>query len=193
MSPPSPGFGTLSAVPLAEPGDDEAGDEGLLSGPPLMVIESTPDHVIGTLENVSFHVWRHRTLAAAVPAVIEAFARARGQGGGRFANVGIVEANAPLPESEVRSQLARLMRDAGEEIVASSMTFEGTGFRAAAVRSAVMGLSLMARQPYPHRIFASVGEATDWLVSQMRRRQAPSPPSSTIRRAIRRLRATPAR
>ena len=45
----------------------------------------------------------------------------------------------------------------------SAVVHEGTGFRAAAVRSVVTGLAMMANLPYPHKVFATVDDAGRWL------------------------------
>ncbi len=76
----------------------------------------------------------------------------------------VVEEQAPLPPASVRDGLARFLANAGTDVEASALVQEGSGFRAAAVRSVAVGLSLVARQPYPHKVFSTVAEASQWLV-----------------------------
>ena len=157
----------------------------------LVVLDSTINHAIGVVDNVALYVWRRLTTPEALPHIIQAFANAASSGAGRLANYGLVEAEAGLPDAEMRARLARIMRDASAIMDASAMTFEGSGFRASAVRTAAMGLALMARQPYPHRVFGSTHEAAHWMVAQMRRRNAPSPEAEAVGGAMQALRDTP--
>jgi len=55
------------------------------------------------------------------------------------------------------------MRDASDIIKASGVVFEGSGFRAAAVRSVVISLTMLAGQKYPHKVFANLIETAVFL------------------------------
>jgi hypothetical protein len=189
MSPESPRDPLPPATPLE--GRSERTSTVAETAHKLAVIESTIDHAIGTIGNVSLYVWRRRTLPAAMPAVIQAFDDARRAGDGRFANYGVIEASADMPEASMRARLAHLMRDAAADMGASALTFEGSGFRAAAGRPAAMGLAAMARQPYPHRVFGDIDTAAVWLVAQVSRRGMSSPSAEDIERAMQDLRNTP--
>jgi hypothetical protein len=81
----------------------------------------------------------------------------------------IVAADAPLPSAEARSALVELFHDSAEAVVCSAVVFEGSGFRASAVRSVATGLALLARQPFPHRIFANTRTAFNWTETEMLR------------------------
>ena len=48
-------------------------------------------------------------------------------------------------------------------LIFSGVAFEGSGFMAASVRSVVVGLTLLAKQTYPHRVFPNVKEASFWI------------------------------
>ena len=187
MSPESPREPLPPVAQRESPGERTS----TVAEPPfvLEVIESTIDHAVGTFGNVSIYVFRRQTLPSSVPAVVRAFDDARRAGGGTFANYGVIEPEAPLPEPNVRAQLAHLMRDA-EGINASAVIFEGTGFRAAAVRVVTTGMALVARQPYPHRVFSSTTSAAEWTAAQMARRGLPCPIASELDKAVQALRST---
>lgn len=68
-----------------------------------------------------------------------------------------------MPPSDARESIAGFLRDASDYIQASGVVFEGTGFRAAAVRSVVVSLTMLARQQYPHKVFATLEETALWL------------------------------
>ena len=94
----------------------------------------------------------------------------------------IVEAEAPMPERAERDALARLLRDFGPNLKASALVFEGQGFRAAAVRSVVVGLTLLAKQPYPHRVFDGPAIAATWLLAHFGADELDITPSAFVGR-----------
>ena len=75
----------------------------------------------------------------------------------------ILDSSLPAPDDASRELLrATMQRHAGaiERIV---YVVEGRGFHAAAIRSVISLLGLVARTPYPQKVFASMAEATAWL------------------------------
>jgi hypothetical protein len=55
------------------------------------------------------------------------------------------------------------MRAASSHIAISAIVYEPTGFLAAAFRGVVTGLSLLAHQAFPHRMFKDVTDAAEWI------------------------------
>ena len=128
----------------------------------------TPDYCIATWSSVLVLIWRVNTTMDAVAAVrheIEALGRAHPQGIGLLT---IVEQAAPVPSSEARNGLARTLADFGKIIRHSAVVHEGSGFRAAAIRGVVTGLTMLARPPYPHKVFSTLDSAALWLASGLR-------------------------
>ena len=80
--------------------------------------------------------------------------------------VTVIEAHAPSPENDARARIAEFLGTA-DYVQASGVAFEGTGFRAAAVRSIVSGLTMLARQPFEHKVFDSVPRTMSWLVPEL--------------------------
>jgi len=74
-----------------------------------------------------------------------------------------IPTEAHPPPSEAREAVAIFLRSAAGKVRMSAVMHEGFGFRAAAVRSVVTGLSMLVRLPYPHEIFATVEQAANWL------------------------------
>jgi hypothetical protein len=77
----------------------------------------------------------------------------------------IVEETAPLPSSSGRTALSNILRNCTDDVFASAVVMEGDGFRASAVRSVATGLSIVARQPFPHRVFRKVQDGAQWICS----------------------------
>ena len=118
---------------------------------PPRVIDESDHHVIGTWRRIVFTIWRRETTTRGIRGMQEAVRGARADGG--LLAMTVVTDQAPMPPSEVRDQLARAMASFEGDVVSSALVFEGTGFRAAAVRSVVSGISLVRKMPYPHRVF----------------------------------------
>lgn len=134
---------------------------------------SSPDQSLATWQDAFILIWHHNTTVAGVMALeraVEEFAETRPNGIGL---VTIVEESAPMPPGDAREALAKFLERASHCIKVSAVAFEGTGFRAAAVRSVVAGLTMVARQSYPHKVFATVEEGMAWMAPQM-----PSPTSA---------------
>jgi len=156
--------------------------------PSLRVSSVTTDHAIGSLGSVVFYVWREVTRIEAI-ALVDAEVDIARLEPGPLAIFGVVEADAELPPADVRARLSEALRHFGElGGIASTLTFEGRGFRASAVRSVAAGLAVVARQPFPHRVFATISEAAGWLASAMAAEQPTTITAQNIVTAIAALR-----
>lgn len=134
-------------------------------------------------------IWRHDTNAEGLAALRRTFA----QFAATHSPIGlltIVEAKAPLPPAQVRSGLASFLTEQGAHIKRSAVVFEGEGFRAAAVRGVVTGLTMLARPPYPHKVFGSIDDACAWLAPGLVGVSGVSLPTAQIWRALTDLRAS---
>jgi hypothetical protein len=135
--------------------------------PGTHIERATSDYALATFRDLYIVIWHRNTTMTGAQAVRRgcfAFAESRPKG---VALLTIVEEEAPMPASEPRESLATFMRDASDHIKASAVVFEGTGFRAAAVRSVVVGLTMLARQKYPHKVFSGLIEATAWMEREL--------------------------
>lgn len=131
------------------------------------ILSSNPDQSLATWRDTFVLIYHVNTTKAGVDLLdqkCEAFAKTRPNG---IALITIVEENAPMPPSEARDALAAFLGRQSASIKVSAVVYEGSGFRAAAVRSVVAGLTLMARQTYPHKVFATAEEGITWMAPQM--------------------------
>jgi len=85
----------------------------------------------------------------------------------RFAVVVVVEPAAHPPGSDTRPLFAAAMRACGRQVVGVAYVVPTDGFRGAAIRSAITGLSLLAREAYPTKAFRSIGEAAAWVAPRV--------------------------
>lgn len=121
------------------------------------------DMALGSSSHLFFCLWRNRTTPAGVAkfaAVIREYARDHEPDIGIIT---IIEPGAKMPEPGAREALSKLLKTQGGKVVISAVAFEGDGFMAAAVRGVVVGLNSLARQPFPHRVFANIQEISTWF------------------------------
>lgn len=110
-------------------------------------------------------LWRKETTVEAVVKAQRLIRRfAEEQLPKRIALLTIIESGAFLPGAGTREELAQLMRVNSDYLVRSAVAQEGTGFKASAFRSVATGIALLSHHSFPHRVFASVEMATQWLV-----------------------------
>jgi hypothetical protein len=133
----------------------------MLAGPESwQLVVKHPDYALAHWQQIFAVLWRRETTAegaAHLASACTAFARTQSRGIGLLT---IVESGAPLPPSSVRASIAEFLASGSAFIKCSAVVFEGSGFRAAAVRSVVTGLTLMAKQAYPHKV-CDLEEAID--------------------------------
>ncbi len=125
------------------------------------LVHAEPDYALGSLGPVYVVIWRNETTLAGARHLASGFAEFRTPGKAHGL-VTIIEQGAPLPPAEPRDIIASFLKAASEHLVVSAVVFEGEGFRGAAVRGVVTGLTMLARQSYPHRVFATIDEASSW-------------------------------
>jgi hypothetical protein len=133
------------------------------STPGANIIHVEKDYALATLDNIFIVIWRHETTMAGALALRReclSFGDSHPQG---IVLLTIIEERAPMPPSEPRAEIATFLRDASPHIKASGVVFEGSGFRAAAVRSVVISLTMLAGQSYPHKVFANLVETAVFL------------------------------
>lgn len=144
------------------------------SAPQVIVHYSDRDLIVGSAENLLLVVWRHATTRDGVAICREHVLQRCSSRGCEFALMTIIEPRAQQPDAAARDALAALMHEGSKWIQVSALVFEGTGFIAATIRGIVTGISMLARQSFPHRVFDSVSEASSFIErKQLRTNQTP--------------------
>lgn len=76
----------------------------------------------------------------------------------------VVGPDCSVPDSTVRNRLTSEVKLIQKQLVAAVTVIEGSGFRTAAVRAAVTGMTLLLKaSAYPAKTFATVPEGGDFL------------------------------
>jgi hypothetical protein len=123
----------------------------------------TRDHVLSTWGSIVIVVYRVETTSEALRLlrpIVESLARQHPSG---IHYLTIVEAGAREPSAEVRGAISSFFARSANAVKLSAVVFEGTGFRAAFVRSVASSIARFSRYPFPHRVFATVDAAVAWL------------------------------
>src|SRR5690349_15646630 len=100
----------------------------------IRILRADDHHFMGSWRDVFVLMWRGAATLPAVQELDRAFARFTAHRPGGVAFIVVIEERAPVPESVARAAMAKMLRDHSAHIVGSTITLEGTGFRAAAVR-----------------------------------------------------------
>lgn len=132
---------------------------------PAQIQAMHPDYCMASWHRFYVDIWRANTTVEGVRELktgFTAFAAEHPTGVGLLT---IVESRAPLPSADARAALAAFLAGAASAIKYSAVVHEGTGFTSAAVRGVVTGLTLLARPPYPHKVFATVPQASQWFAN----------------------------
>jgi hypothetical protein len=76
----------------------------------------------------------------------------------------IVGPECTVPDASVRNRLTSEVKTIQKQLLAAVTVIEGSGFRTAAVRAAVTGMTLLLKaSSYPAKTFATVPEGGDFL------------------------------
>jgi hypothetical protein len=83
---------------------------------------------------------------------------------------------------DVREKSAKLTTDFPS--LAAATVIEGSGFRAAATRTAVTTMFLFARPPYPYKVFGDLAEGASWVIETGKRGAPLSVTADDLVRAV---------
>jgi serine/threonine protein kinase len=117
----------------------------------------------GRIGDVVVIRWRKPPTIVAVEAMDRAIARAIRELGGACMIMPVIDAAMRAPEEDARRSLARSIARFDTSVVAVAYVVRGEGFQAAALRSAITGLMLVARPSHPTKVFAALHEGAAWL------------------------------
>ena len=104
--------------------------------------------------------------------------------GRKRSDIHIVTSGTPLPSADARAVFVDLMREMQGDIACLGIVIEGGGFWASAMRSAVIGLGMMAPKTLPFRALGSLDDLTAWLPGEHQRRTTVAIDSVGLRRAL---------
>src|SRR5262245_35280615 len=121
-----------------------------------------PARCIAYAQGCVLILWRGTPSLANVPAIPTVIRAASARRGGPVGLFVVIGAESQMPESAVRDALARGVKEAAACTRFVVAVIEGEGFRTTAMRTVVVGLSLVVKQRFPSKIAATVMEGATW-------------------------------
>ena len=140
-------------------------------------------HAIGSVGNVFVNVV-HR------PATLEMLRETRRQVQRHFRRWNGVSVAVSVLEPGAAQSVPREVREASAALaaefksLAAATVIEGTGFRAAATRTAIASMFLIARAPFPHKVFGDLSEGAGWVIATGARTAPIAATSEDVVRAV---------
>lgn len=126
------------------------------------------EHCTASWRGVFFNVWDGDCTATAADGIARTFHEMLAEFPSGVVILGVSRPGVALvPKPEVRERLAGMFKDhrGGLRGVASAIL--GDGFAAAAKRSVMTTIALMARQPAPLKIFDARNTAASWIADRL--------------------------
>jgi len=99
----------------------------------------------------------------------------------------VIRSDADPPDEPARDYIRREIKRIDHACLAQVV--EGTGFRGAAVRSALSMIAFAMRAPFPIKIFGEVDDAARWLSTELRTRTGHGPDQQELAKAVSGLRS----
>ena len=153
----------LPSTPDAYDDAHAANTHSFIASRAAVIHAVTEDYTIMSWDRCLGLVWKKETTVAGMQAYTQVYREVSLRYPSGIYLLTVVEEDAPMPPFEAREAVAVFLRNGAGRIRMSAVVHEGAGFRAAAVRSVVTGISMLSKAPFPHRIFATVEQASKWL------------------------------
>ena len=142
------------------------------------ILENDADHVVAAWRRVAIVVWLGETRPDAIERLGRALLALQGASGHSAGLFTVVGDRARLPSGEARALSATWLRKL--PLAFSVVTFEGAGFRAAAVRAVVASVSLAAQLTYPRKSFPCIQDAAAWVGESTSKQGETSVPAEAL-------------
>ncbi|HSC86569.1 MAG TPA: hypothetical protein VLC09_04835 [Polyangiaceae bacterium] len=128
----------------------------------VRVVEIDAHHAKGIAGNMLFCVWRFETQATAYVRARTLLSELGAQHPSGVGLLQVIETTALPPDTSARAEFPKLHDVADRVVKHSSIVHEGTGFKAAAVRTITSGVYLVSRRKFPQETFSSLDQAAAW-------------------------------
>ena len=125
--------------------------------PVIKVLEA--NYCIATWDRLLLQIWRLDVTAEAVNTLRKTSAAFVYESKQPVSSLAIVESTSPAPSDKLRVALSDFYRDFAPQMKEQIVVAEGSGFRAALVRSVGLALSTVAPKSLPFKFVGGVEEA----------------------------------
>ncbi|WP_437332125.1 serine/threonine protein kinase [Sorangium sp. So ce394] len=151
----------VSPVVRGELGDDDTtivaespslGSSTTVHVEPWRLVAQHTDYILASWRQIFCVIWRQETTEEGVRRFSDACKKFSKQHPRGIGLLTVIERGASFPPARVREAISAFLAEASAFVRCSAVVVEGAGFQGAAMRSIVTGLTLVARQRYPHRV-----------------------------------------
>lgn len=123
------------------------------------ILANEPGHCFATWDRVLLQVWRLEVTTEAVETLRKIGKAFVYESREPVSTLSIVESTSPAPSDKLRGALSGFYRELAPQMKEQIVVAEGSGFRAALVRSVGLALSTVAPKSLPFKFVGGVEEA----------------------------------
>lgn len=153
----------------------------------LEIVELEEHHVLATFRNVAIAVWVDETTVEAVQRAQQMVERLALEWDDDIAFLQVFGEDVQHVDASARTALMTLLAAGTGSIRDAPVVYEGTGFRAAAIRAIVTGLLTQRHYGFSHRVYPRVEDAAVSIARTMEKRE-PTRHARELCEALERLR-----
>ena len=153
----------------------------------LDLVEMEEHHVLATFRNVAIAVWVDETSVEAVQRAQRMVERLAHAWSDDIAFLQVFGEDLEHVDARARHALMALLAAGSGSIRDAPVVYEGTGFRAAAIRAIVTGLLTQRGYGFSHRVYSRVEDAAQSVARTMEKRE-PSRHARELCEALERIR-----
>lgn len=140
---------------------------GSSSNKQQLFLYSDQEHSLSVYGNAVLSFSLQPPNAQYLTAWAEAMARLAKRSDSPIVVITVVDGSCRPPDEPSKRAIRDTILRHSAKIGAFAYVIEGDGFGAAAVRSAVTLISLVARYPFPQKVFKEVGPACSWTLERV--------------------------
>jgi hypothetical protein len=137
----------------------------------LDIVEIEEHHVLATFRNVAIAVWVDQTRVDAVQRAQQIIERLAADWSDDIAFLQVFGEDVQHVDAPARTALMTLLAAGSGSIRDAPVVYEGTGFRAAAIRAIVTGLLTQRGYGFSHRVYSRVEDAALSIARTMEKRE----------------------
>lgn len=126
---------------------------------PPKVLVNDPAYCLATWDRVLLQIWRLEVTAEALENLRRIGKAFVYESRDPVSTLSIVESTSPAPSDKLRGALSSFYRDLAPQMKEQIVVAEGSGFRAALVRSVGLALSAVSPRSLPFKFVSGVEEA----------------------------------
>jgi hypothetical protein len=133
------------------------------------VVGINADAAVACVDHYVVLLWRRNVVQLGVDWTRTAFMRvSRAMPKRKIVFLTVVETGCEIASSDIRRELAKVLRTHESEIACASIVFEEGGFRMTILRSVITAINVTSGIRFPQAVFSSLDTALSWIDTRTR-------------------------